>query len=159
MAETLEAEGKHDWAERARKLSGKVVDFSTLVKQLVDAGRLRLQPGEKLPPVTYHDSCHLKRTLHAEKPPRELLRATGHEVKEMFESDMCCGMGGSYSLKFPEISRPILQRKLDNIRKTGCGTVALDCPGCAMQIQGGLDKAGDAVKVRHLAEIVAERLQ
>ncbi|MBI5069381.1 MAG: LUD domain-containing protein [Deltaproteobacteria bacterium] len=158
MAETLEAEGEHEWAVRARKLGEKVVDFSTLVKRLVDQGRLRLVPGEGLPAVTYHDSCHLKRTLRAEKPPRQLLQAVGHEVKEMFESDMCCGMGGSYSLKFPEISKPILTRKLESIRKTGCGTVALDCPGCAMQIQGGLHKAGDAVQVRHLAEIVAERL-
>jgi len=158
FAETLEAEGEHGWAERARALGEKVVDFSTLVKRLVDAGRLTLPPGEGLPAVTYHDSCHLKRTLQADQPPRQLLRAAGHEVKEMYESDMCCGMGGSYSLKFPEISKPILARKLENVRKTGCGTVALDCPGCALQIQGGLDKQGEAIQVRHLAEIVAARL-
>ncbi len=76
----------------------------------------------------------------------------------MPESDTCCGMGGSYSLKFPEIGRPILARKLENIRKTGAPTVAMDCPGCAMQIGGGLDRAGDGVKARHMAELIADRV-
>jgi L-lactate dehydrogenase complex protein LldF len=76
----------------------------------------------------------------------------------MYESDMCCGMGGSYSAKFPEISRPILERKLSNIRKTGAGAVAMDCPGCVMQIRGGLDKAGDRLPVMHVVELIAERL-
>ncbi len=109
-------------------------------------------------PITYPDSCHLTRTLRAGQLARALLRAVGHEVTEMFESDMCCGMGGGYSLKFPEISKPILARKLQNIRQTGARTVATDCPGCVMQIRGGLDKAGDEIAVRHTAEILAERL-
>jgi Fe-S oxidoreductase len=76
----------------------------------------------------------------------------------MAESDACCGMGGSYSLKFPEISRPILARKLENVRKTGARVVAMDCPGCMLQIGGGLDRAGDAVNARHVAGLVADRL-
>ena len=76
----------------------------------------------------------------------------------MTESDVCCGMGGSYSLKFPEISRPILGRKLEIIRKTGAPVVAMDCPGCMMQIGGGLDRAGDAVAARHVAELIAPRV-
>ena len=72
---------------------------------------------------------------------------------------MCCGMGGSYSLKLPEISAPILSRKLTNIDKTGAQIVALDCPGCAMQIRGGLDKAGSSVQVRHTAELLAEQFE
>jgi Fe-S oxidoreductase len=82
------------------------------------------------------------------------------EFTEMFESDMCCGMGGSYSLKLPEISAPILQRKLANIQKTGAAIAAMDCPGCAMQIRGGIDKArpaeGTPIKVRHTAELLAD---
>jgi Fe-S oxidoreductase len=128
------------------------------VKRLVDEGRLTLEAGAQLPPVTYHDSCHLRRTLGVRDQPRDLLRAAGHEVKEMFESDMCCGMGGSYSVKFPEISKPILQRKLENIRKAGAAAVAMDCPGCVMQIRGGLDKAGDKLPVKHVVELIAERL-
>jgi Fe-S oxidoreductase len=76
----------------------------------------------------------------------------------MFESDMCCGMGGSYSLKFPEISKPILDRKLENVRRTGAKTAVTDCPGCVMQIRGGLDRSGDAIETRHLAEILLAAL-
>ncbi len=158
FAAALRSEGEEDWARRAEALASRVWDFSTLVKKLVDEGRLSLRPGASLPPITYHDSGHRRRTRRADQQPRALLRAAGREVTEMFESDMCCGMGGSYSLKFPEISKPILARKLHNIRLTGARTVATDCPGCVMQIRGGLDKAGDGIAVRHTAEILAERL-
>jgi Fe-S oxidoreductase len=76
----------------------------------------------------------------------------------MFESDICCGMGGSYSLKFPEISVKILERKLKNIQDTGANLVCTDCPGCIMQIRGGADKKGLAFKVKHSLEVLAERL-
>jgi iron-sulfur cluster protein len=158
FAATLRAAGHAGWAERAQALAAKVVDFSTLVAKLVDERRLELTPGAHLPAVTYHDSCHLKRTLRAHEAPRALLRAAGHEVREMAESDACCGMGGSYSLKFPEIARPMLERKLANVRAAGVTTVAMDCPGCALQIGGGLDRSRDAIAVRHVAEILAERL-
>ena len=65
---------------------------------------------------------------------------------EMEESDMCCGMGGSYSLKLPELSAPILERKLENIEKTGAPLLLIDCPGCVMQIRGGMDKRGSKVQ-------------
>jgi L-lactate dehydrogenase complex protein LldF len=95
------------------ELADKVIDFSSLVKKLVDEGRLKFKEGQQLGKITYHDSCHLKRTLHASSTtattcsPRPATR-----VAEMYEADMCCGMGGSYSLKLPEISAPILERKL-----------------------------------------------
>jgi Fe-S oxidoreductase len=159
FADTLREEGDLEAVVQAEALAAKVVDFSSLVKRLVDQGRLKLKPGAELPSVTYHDSCHLKRSLGVRDEPRDLLRASGHEVKEMFESDMCCGMGGSYSMKFPEISKPILERKLQNIRKTGADVVAMDCPGCVMQIKGGLDKTEAPLPVKHVVELLAERLQ
>jgi Fe-S oxidoreductase len=77
----------------------------------------------------------------------------------MKDSDSCCGMGGSYSLKFPEISAPILARKLENIRATGVETVAMDCPGCMLQIGGGLDLAGASARTRHVAELIADKVR
>lgn len=77
----------------------------------------------------------------------------------MYEADMCCGMGGSYSLKLPEISAPILQRKLKNIKDTGAPLVVMDCPGCVMQIRGGIDKNGTRIEVEHTAERLAEELE
>ena len=156
---TFQSLGQSTNMARARELAAMVIDFSTLVKKLVDEGRLTLKEGETLGKITYHDSCHLKRTMHAEKPPRELLTKAGYEIAEMFECDICCGMGGSYSLKLPEVSAPILQRKLKNIKDTGAPVVAMDCPGCVMQIRGGMDQDGAPVQVRHTVELLAERLQ
>ncbi len=156
---TFESLGQSEWLPQARKLAEKTVDFSTLVKKLVDQGRVSLREGEALGKLTYHDSCHLKRTLQVAEQPRELLRRAGYELSEMFECDSCCGMGGSYSLKMPEISGPILQRKLKHIKQTGAATVAMDCPGCVMQIRGGMDQDGAQVEVRHTVELLAEQLQ
>ncbi|TWJ19900.1 L-lactate dehydrogenase (quinone) large subunit LdhH [Geobacter argillaceus] len=156
---TFESLGQTEWMPKAKELAAKTVDFSTLVKQLVDAGRLSLKDGQKLGTITYHDSCHLKRTLHVAEQPRELLQKAGYELAEMFECDMCCGMGGSYSLKLPEISAPILQRKLRNIKNSGAPVVAMDCPGCVMQIRGGMDQDGASIDVRHTVELLAERLE
>ena len=155
---TFESLGQTEWLPRARKLAGKVIDFSTLVTKLVDEGRLSLKEGRVLGKITYHDSCHLKRTLKVSEQPRNLLKKAGFEIEEMFECDTCCGMGGSYSMKLPEISAPILQRKLRNIMETGAPVVAMDCPGCVMQIRGGLDQTGAAVTARHTVELLADQL-
>ena len=151
--------GQRDKLPKARRLATKTMDFSTFVKQLVDEGKLSFKEGVDLGKITYHDSCHLKRTLHAEKEPRQLLTQAGYEINEMFECDTCCGMGGSYSIKFPEISKPILTRKLTNIKATDCKTVAMDCPGCVMQIRGGFDKEGSKIKVKHTLELLADALK
>lgn len=156
---TFKSLGQTEYLPKAERLAAKVMDFSTLVKKLVDEGRLTLKEGRQLGKVTYHDSCHLKRSLRASQPPRELLEKVGYEISEMFECDVCCGMGGSYSVKLPEMSAPILQRKLKNIKDTGAPVVAMDCPGCVMQIRGGMDKDGAGVRVRHTAELIAEQLE
>src|SRR5208283_2282112 len=118
---TFDSLGKNDWLPQAREIAARAMDFSTFVKKLADEGRLTFKsgdPGKSSALLTYHDSCHLKRTLNVHDQPRELLQKSGFDLVEMFESDMCCGMGGTYSLKLPEISTPILQRKLKNIRET-----------------------------------------
>ena len=155
---TFNSLGQAEMLPKAKILAAKTIDFSTLVKKLVDEGRLTPAQGRKLGSITYHDSCHLKRTLKVSDEPRELLQKVGYELTEMFECDTCCGMGGSYSIKLPEISGPILQRKLTNIKSTGAGIVAMDCPGCVMQIRGGMDQDGAKIKVMHTVELLAEQL-
>ena len=88
-----------------------VEHYSTYINTLLDSNRLKLaaEPFS----FTYHDSCHLKRTLDACQAPRDLLAKAGYRLEEMTECDMCCGMGGSYSLKLPELSAPILERSHD----------------------------------------------
>jgi Fe-S oxidoreductase len=155
----FESLGQSDMLPKARELAAKTIDFSSLVEKLVEQGRLTFKDGQKLEKITYHDSCHLKRTLHASEAPRRLLAGAGYEIAEMYEADMCCGMGGSYSLKLPEISAPILERKLTNIEKTGTAAAVMDCPGCVMQIRGGLDKKQSHIKVEHTAQRLAEQLE
>jgi iron-sulfur cluster protein len=157
--DTFKSLGVTDAMEAAQRLSDKTIDFSTLVKKLVDTGRLTFKEGEDLGKITYHDSCHLKRTLHASDEPRELLQQAGHEIAEMYECDTCCGMAGSYSLKLPQLSAPILERKLKNIRDTGASKVVMDCPGCVMQIRGGLDKDGIPIHAEHTAERLVDRFK
>jgi len=150
--ETFKSLGQTDAMAEAEKLSAKTIDFSTLVKRLVDDGKLTMKEGQDLGKITYHDSCHLKRTLKAADEPRELLKKAGHQLEEMYECDTCCGMAGSYSLKLPELSAPILERKLKNIKATGARKVVMDCPGCVMQIRGGLDKDGTGIEAQHTIE-------
>jgi Fe-S oxidoreductase len=159
FVEALEDAGKQEYVERARKVAAKTIDFSTLVKRLVDDGRLRFKPGRDAGTITYHDSCHFKRTLRAQDAPRELLTAAGAHITEMAEADMCCGMGGSYSVKMPKISTPMLTRKLAHIEATGAATVVADCPGCVMQIRGGLDKRDSAVAMKHTVELLADAFE
>jgi Fe-S oxidoreductase len=157
--ETFKSLGVTDAMADAEKLAAKSIDFSTLIKKLVDEGRLTFKEGENLGKITYHDSCHLKRTLHASEEPRALLKQAGNEITEMYECDTCCGMAGSYSVKLPQISAPILERKLRNIKETGASSVIMDCPGCVMQIRGGFDKDGAPIKVMHTVERLADRFK
>lgn len=146
-----------DIIRKAEQLSQKTVDASLLINQLIKEGKIQFK---RVPEIsfTYHDPCHLIRSLNIYQEPRESLQASGLKLIEMFESDTCCGMGGSYSLKFPEISGTILRRKLENIRKTEAKLVCTDCPGCVMQIRGGVDKENLQIEVKHSLEVLAERI-
>ena len=142
--------------KKAEELRSKTFDFCKLVSML---GGLP-DTGDGVPmKVTYHDSCHLNRYLGVTKEQRELLKATkGVELIEMHDCDKCCGFGGSYSVKFPEMSAPILEEKINNIVASGADVVAVDCPGCLLQIRGGLDARGlNNIQVKHTAQIVVEK--
>ncbi|WP_301860561.1 L-lactate dehydrogenase (quinone) large subunit LdhH [uncultured Megasphaera sp.] len=145
-----------EMAKKAEELSKKSYDFSKLLSML---GGLP-DNGDGVPmKITYHDSCHMKRYMGVYKEQRELLEGTkGVEITEMEGCDKCCGFGGSYSLKFPEISAPMLEEKINHIVATGADTVAVDCPGCLLQIRGGLDARGlNNIQVKHTAQILVEK--
>lgn len=144
--------------KKAQILSNKVVDASELINELINKGKIKFKSNSE-EKFTYHDPCHLIRSLGIYQQPRQSLEAAGLQLIEMFESDTCCGMGGSYSLKFPEISSTILRRKIENIKKTEVNLVCTDCPGCVMQIKGGIDKENLPIKVKHSLEILAERIE
>lgn len=145
------------WAERAKKMADKVIDFSSFMTMYGPKIDGAAAGQEK---ITYHDSCHLKRKLGVHAEPRELLSGMGYNIKEMKWPDRCCGFGGSYSARFPEISGPILEAKVKDILETGSKIVATDCPGCLLQISGGLDSRGHKdIRVAHTAELIADRVK
>jgi Fe-S oxidoreductase len=74
------------------------------------------------------------------REPRELLKSAGLEYVAAKDEDVCCGFGGSFSIEFPEISAEILRRKLDNVEATGAEILVTDCPGCVLQLRGGMDR-------------------
>jgi L-lactate dehydrogenase complex protein LldF len=149
-----------DWVARAAAVGRRVIDFARFVD-----GCARLPAGALAGPqpaaeaVTYHDACQSANCFGLGPEARRILRdVCGVEVREMAESSVCCGFGGTFSLEHPEVSRQILARKLANIEATGAPEVVMDNPGCLMHIRGGLRAAGRPERARHLAEVLAERL-
>ena len=115
--------------------------------------------GGRREKVTYHDSCHLAKSLGVRRQPRELVKANPEcELIEMREPDTCCGCGGSFTLTHYDISKKIGGRKRENIVASGADTVACGCPACMMQISNMLALNGDEVKVKHVAELYADSL-
>jgi iron-sulfur cluster protein len=146
------------WAEKAERLSAITMDAAKFIADVLDAADAFKGLADPVK-VTYHDSCHLKRGAGVWQQPRALLAASGREVVEMAHADRCCGFGGSYSFtSHPNIARNILADKVADIEKTGAACVAMDCPGCLMQIRGGLEKSGAAVRAAHTISRLAETL-
>jgi L-lactate dehydrogenase complex protein LldF len=146
--------------EKSRRLAAAVVPFSRFVldrgKPLLDRW-LGASPGRGR--ITYHDSCHHKHLLKASQEARDLVRlALRTEIAEMDEPDACCGFAGSFTAENPEISAALLADKLSAIERTGADEVALDCPGCLLQIRGGCRRMGLRVRVSHTAEILDRAL-
>jgi L-lactate dehydrogenase complex protein LldE len=108
--------------------------------------------------VTYHDACHLLRELGLADEPRCLIRAVrGVEFVEMEAPDTCCGFGGTFSVKYAEISDAILREKLARVARSGADYVVANDASCLMQIAGGLSRAGSPVRTMHLAELLDSR--
>jgi iron-sulfur cluster protein len=151
-------------AARAELVAQKTIDFIQLVHQLESEDPFLedvLTQGNRRPiTVTYHDSCHLKWELGHHKAPRVVLSsAPGVEWIEMPESDRCCGFAGTYSIKLPEISGQLLNRKIENIKKSRANVVLTDCPGCLLSLKTGLEKEKSKILAQHSAVFLAKRLK
>ena len=120
------------------------------------------RPTGLCPPerITYHESCHLCHGQKITNPPRDTVRAiTGLELVEMSESNWCCGSAGIYNITQPEMSKKLLDRKLQHIKATGATIVASANPGCSAQLETGLRQAGSSVKVIHPISLLAAAFQ
>lgn len=106
--------------------------------------------------VTYHDSCHALRELRVQNEPRKLIKSVkGVDFVEMKFPDTCCGFGGTFSVKFPDVSVSILDEKIESIIESGADTVVSTDMGCLMQIGGAINRKKLPVKTIHIAELLA----
>ena len=128
----------------------ELVSFLTDVMGVTDTGTAPFAG-----PVTYHDSCSGLRELGVKQQPRTLLAAAGTTVTEMAEPEICCGFGGTFCVKYPDISVRMVSDKVKDIAATGAGTVLAGDLGCLLNIAGRLQREGSAVHVRHVAEVLA----
>ncbi len=154
----LKRYGHHlDHLPEAEAFSAKVRDISQLLAQHTDELGTMLQP---LPvTVTWHDACHIAHCQGIRREPRELLRLIpGLELREMADADACCGSGGDYNLRQPEMADRVLARKLESIATTGADVVVTGNPGCLLQLRQGLAKGLPQTRVQHLTELLAASL-
>ena len=139
-------------AAAGRQLAGRTWEFSQYLVRRLGRTEFETDTGGR---EAYHDSCHLLRGLHESESPRTLLRnLAGAELVELPASDECCGFGGSFSVRLPEVSSAILDRKLANVEASGAGCVVACDAGCLMQMKGGLGRRGSAVRAAHLVELL-----
>lgn len=143
-------------AEAASSFAAKVIDFSSFVCNVLGLDEKHFRQQTLQHKTAYHSPCHLCRGLGVTEAPRQLLRQAGLKYVASEEEDVCCGFGGTFSMKFPKESQELLNKKLDNVKASGAGELVTDCPGCVMQLRGGAEKRKDGFRVRHIAEALAE---
>ncbi len=140
------------WEPRARALAAKTFELTVFLNDVVKtAPKARFEGA-----VTYHDSCSGLRELGVSAQPRELLaNVEGLRLVEMKDADVCCGFGGTFCVKYPDVSNKIVSNKTANIATSGAATLLAGDLGCLMNMAGKLSREGRNVKVRHVAEVLA----
>ena len=141
---TLRAEAEH--------LAARTYELSQFLVNVLGRTRFRSAVAGR---VTYHDSCHLRRGLGESESPRTILRSLeGADFVELSASDECCGFGGSFAVRLPEVSTAILDKKLANVEATGAGCLVACDAGCLMQMAGRLSRRKSPIRAVHLAEVL-----
>lgn len=140
------------WKSRAEELAGKAYELSTFLTQVCGA-ELSTSFDKS---ITYHDSCSGLRELGIKEQPRSLLaQINGLTVKEMQESEVCCGFGGTFCVKYPAISERMVSDKTENIERAGADVVLGGDLGCLLNIAGRIKREGGNTKIFHIAEVLA----
>jgi L-lactate dehydrogenase complex protein LldE len=141
------------WSARVANLASKTYE---LTQFLVSVLKLERVPGTFAGTITYHDSCAGLREMGVKTQPRALLaKMDGVQLSEMAECETCCGFGGTFAIKFGEISSRLADNKCQHIVTSGADTVVLGDLGCMLNIEGRLRRRGDATRVMHVAEVLA----
>jgi len=138
---------------RAEQLSAKIFELTSFLTDVLGVERVSAGYAGM---VTYHDACSGLRELGIKDQPRQLLATVaGLELREMEESEVCCGFGGTFCVKYPELSNRMVSDKAGHILATGADTVLAGDLGCLLNIAGKLQRDGATVHVRHVAEVLA----
>ncbi|MHA1567527.1 MAG: (Fe-S)-binding protein [Alphaproteobacteria bacterium] len=141
------------WAPRATALGARTHE---LVSFLVDILGVTTLQAEYDGTVTYHDSCSGLRELSIKDQPRQLLATVaGLHLRELPDAEVCCGFGGTFCIKYPDISNRMLEDKTADILATGADTLLAGDLGCLMNMAGKLQRDGSKLHVRHVAEVLA----
>ena len=141
------------WRARAEAMAAKSHE---IVSFLVDVMKFTPTDVRYDGAVTYHDSCSGLRSLGVKEQPRAMLaHVEGLTVKEMRDSEVCCGFGGTFCVKYPDISNKMVSDKTGHITETGADTLLAGDLGCLMNMAGKLSREGRAVKARHVIEVLA----
>lgn len=149
------------WRPRAEAISRRITDFTSFLVNVAQLapGSLASKSSERRS-LTYHDSCQGLNALGLSSEPRTLIRdVMGDDLTELPENTLCCGFGGSFSFEHAAVSRRLMDRKLDNAETTGTRLIVSDNQGCIMHLRGGIDASGRRIEVRHIAELLAERIR
>ncbi len=142
-----------EYRGRAEALAARTHELTAF---LVDIMGVTTASAEHAGMVTYHDSCSGLRELGVKAQPRALLAAIpGLTLKEMAEPEICCGFGGTFCVKYPEISTRMVSDKTRDIAATGAQTLLAGDLGCLLNMAGRLKREGSSIKVRHVAEVLA----
>jgi L-lactate dehydrogenase complex protein LldE len=143
------------WRTRAENLAARTHEFGSFLVNVLEVDDVGASFNGR---VTWHDACHGLRDLNIHSEPRRLIRGVrGLEFVEMANADACCGFGGTFSVKYPEISVAILDNKIESIEKAGVRAVVSADASCLMQIGGRLSRKASPVTPMHLAELLASR--
>jgi L-lactate dehydrogenase complex protein LldE len=140
-------------AARAQALASRTHEIVSFLTDVLGVERVAARYPDS---VTYHDSCSGLRALGVKDQPRRLLETVeGLKLTEMKDSEVCCGFGGTFCVKYPDISNQMVGNKTEAISNTGAGTVLAGDLGCLMNMAGKLKREGKDVKVRHVVEVLA----
>lgn len=142
-----------EWSARAEEISGRTREIVSFLTDVMGVTTTGAKLDAK---VTYHDSCSGLRSLGIKEQPRALLGSVeGLDVTEMTEPEVCCGFGGTFCVKMPDISNKMVTNKADDIADTGADMVLAGDLGCLMNMGGKLSRQGRPIKARHVVEVLA----
>ncbi len=142
-----------EWSGRAEALAQKSYELVSFLTDVLGVVRV---PARHEGSVTYHDSCSGLRELGIRDQPRRLLASvSGLTLRELPDADTCCGFGGTFCVKYPDISNAIVEKKTADIAATGAETLLAGDLGCLLNMAGKLKREGRPTKARHVAEVLA----